>query len=186
MWPSDQTAQLLGFVFAAYALGALLSALGALFDDVAEKVGSAKRFVPGLRRSAREDAEETDRLADLVKRLEEQELAKLPEQPRGKLWGKRAFWWNYLRVNCPQAVTEVDRIEAQQKLFRSLMIAWLALAAVSLAYRDFDVGAIYAALAVVSFLYYAGLRQSLSRRLFQIVVVQYVASDLAAPGTAAQ
>lgn len=41
----------------------------------------------------------------------------------------KAFWWDYLRLHCPAAISELDRVEANQKLFRT-MAAMLALMAV--------------------------------------------------------
>ena len=179
LWVEGEAMQLLVFFFAAYTCGAMLSAIGSLFDGVAEKAISLRSLVPGLSGSAVDDRAEVARLEVLAGQLEDVALAGLPVRPGGKLWGRRAFWWNYLRKNCPQAVAEIDRIEAQQKLFRSLFVALLLLAAL---YEPGLPTVVFVGLAVVSFFYYAGLRRHLSRRLFQSAVILFAPSDLAAAG----
>ena len=179
LWPDNESVQMLVVAFAAYALGAVLSGIGSLFDEWAEKAGNLRSLLPGYAASVRKGAEETRNLRDLAGRLEEEALATLPVRPNGRLWGRRAFWWNYLRVHCPPAVAEIDRLEAQQKLFRSLFVAWILLAALELIYTGAPLATAYAGFALVSFFYYAGLRRTLSRRLFQCVVIQFVSHDLA-------
>jgi hypothetical protein len=47
----------------------------------------------------------------------------LASDPQRELpWTPRSFWWNYLRLNCPVAIAELDRIEGLQKQFRSLVV----------------------------------------------------------------
>ncbi|MXO58605.1 hypothetical protein GRI89_03490 [Altererythrobacter salegens] len=179
-WAGNNTFFLLFSAFAAYALGAVLSGVGSLFDEVAEKAADLRSLLPGFANSVREGAIEAENLSDLAGKLEQVALRTLPVQPQGQVWGRRAFWWNYMRIHCPQAVAEIDRLEAQQKLFRSLMVAWIVLAVLELASRSLPLAATYAVFAIVSFFYYAGLRRTLSRRLYQCVVIQFVSDDLTA------
>lgn len=185
LWTEDANFQMLLFAFAAYALGAVLSGIGSLFDELAEKAANLRGLLPGHAASAREGMVEAENLRELAGKLEGVALETLPVRPQGRLWGRRAFWWNYLRVHCPQAVAEIDRLEAQQKLFRSLLVAWIVLAAFETIYRGTALAFAYGGFAIVSFFYYAGLRRTLSRRLFQCVVIQFVSADLTACGKTA-
>ncbi|HYI47734.1 MAG TPA: hypothetical protein VEX35_04640 [Allosphingosinicella sp.] len=46
------------------------------------------------------------------------------------LWSVRSFWRDYLRLNKPDAIAELDRIESAQKMFRSLGVVLLAMAGI--------------------------------------------------------
>lgn len=109
-------AELLAFAIAAYLAGSVFSALGSGLDLVVDPLLQCRKFrafglFPKLRRR--------EALADKLRR---QLIAECPcpislkEHPESV----KAFWWNHLRLNCPAAMVELDRIEATQKLFRSL------------------------------------------------------------------
>lgn len=180
--PGDETVRLLMFLFAAYAVGAIMSAIGALFDKAAERLVDAARILPWRRRAW----EEEQVLQELAAALQQRALAQLPDTGVSVPWGKRAFWWIWLRIHCPACVTEIDRLEAQQKLFRSLMVAGLLLAAVhGVTYRLAGDPAspalpitLFLLLAVISAALYAGLRRLLTRRLLQSAVLQFVPNTL--------
>lgn len=181
----SETLTLMVFFSLAYGLGAMLSILGSALDSLADR--RLKADAPLDPSTAPVEAVVAHNLKTLAAALEADALARLPVGFDRPIWGKRAFWWNYLRVHCPAAVSEVDRLEAQQKLFRSLVAAGavlIALEAIGVLLTDADVrvaaarAGVFAAVAAGSFVAYRGLRARLSERLFQLAVVQHVSDCL--------
>lgn len=113
-------AGLFGFTVASYLIGSVAAAVGSLLDwPVDDFFESHWLGLFDRRRSAKHS---------LAKRIEVAEAlrAKLlradPEDQR--LLGEeklKSFWWDVLRLNSPAAIAELDRLEANQKLFRSLV-----------------------------------------------------------------
>lgn len=175
--------------FVSYVLGAVLSGVGSALDDLAEKQGGGEalfRFIPSIGASKAKTDAEYENLKDLTKRLEQHMVAKLPQQPTGPAYGYRAFWWNFLRTHHPRAAAEVDRLEAQQKMFRSFTIAALVLAGLYLAPvpgkvqpLDLYAGLGFIAAAFASFIYFASVRRTTGRRLLQLAVVLLLPPNLA-------
>lgn len=118
--------RLLGFAIAAYLAGSVFSALGSVLDLLVDPVleGEGFRAIRFRKLRLRE------RLAD---KLRKQLIAECPcpimleEHPERV----KNFWWTHLRLNCPAAMIELDRIEATQKLFRSLAPVFVILAILS-------------------------------------------------------
>jgi len=118
--------RLLGFAIAAYLAGSVFSALGSVLDLLVDPVleGEGFRAIRFRKLRLRE------KLAD---KLRKQLIAECPcpimleEHPERV----KNFWWTHLRLNCPAAMIELDRIEATQKLFRSLAPVFVILAILS-------------------------------------------------------
>ena len=179
--PEDPVVDAVLLFFAGYVLGAFLSGIGSTLDDLAEKQGGGEAllsFIPSIGASREKAKIEYANLRDLTKRLESHMLDRLPEKASGSAYGYRAFWWNYLRVHDPRAAAEVDRLEAQQKMFRSFTVAAAVLAVIYLVPlpgkeepMDLWAAGAFAAASFGSFIYYASVRQTTSRRLLQLAVV---------------
>ena len=174
--------------FVAYVLGAVLSGVGSVLDDLAERQGGGEAlfsFIPSIGASKRSSDARFANLKDLAKRLEAHILAKLPEQASGPAYGYRAFWWNFLRTHHPRAAAEVDRLEAQQKMFRSFTVAAFVLGILYLLpiasiEKDANLvaGLAFLAASFGSFIYYASVRHTTARRLLQLAVVLLVPSNV--------
>ncbi|QAY76276.1 hypothetical protein [Sphingosinicella sp. BN140058] len=129
----DATLLLLSFLVLSLAAGSLLAALAGQMDRFVDRQVETDlgdlRFLPGRRRLGG-TIRRMKRLAGLASQLrdrvigEHQGLADAGETP----WSARAFWWTYLRLNCPEAISELDRVEGFQKQFRSLTLVFAILA----------------------------------------------------------
>jgi hypothetical protein len=122
-------------LLASYGLGMLVGAAASLLDRYVDDnlIGNdgrpTTRFlrrVFGLRAASRELLAAQTFAEDMERKV----LAAGSNAPAVRPWTAKAFWWNYMRVRCPTAVEELDRIEGHQKLFRALgPVALLAAAA---------------------------------------------------------
>jgi len=189
----DNTLVLFGWFVVAYAIGTALTGVASRMD----------RYVdPRIARRVRESrATPHDGRADRITKLgraellaHELELTVLPGIAHFALdqrpWSTRAFWWNYLRLNCPAAIAELDRIEAQQKQFRSMSVGAMLMALASLwtVVERFFAGwidlwslglvALYLLGASLLIYSYMGFRVRFSRRLFELAIVHAVPQDI--------
>lgn len=176
----SETVELMVFFALAYAAGTLLSGFGSLLDFVTDK--RIWRFDIG---SSGEESMRARNIEALALGLRDYALRHVPVPFDRPIWGKRAFWWNYLRVHCPHGVVEIDRLEAQQKLVRSLVAALAILAVLEcVAFLHPSIGATIERLSlllvgtVVCFLPYWQMRRKLTERLFQLAVIQFVGDEL--------
>lgn len=119
--PQDATLSLFAAAIAAYLIGALASVVGSLLDkpvDPALESDFVKHRWKRLGDRAALASEMQDRV---LERLAPAERAKYKES-------LKSFWWGHLRLRCPEAIAELDRIEAVQKLCRSLVPLFAVLA----------------------------------------------------------
>lgn len=119
--PKDNTLALFGAAVAAYLSGSIASALASILDipvDGGLESNLAKHWWKKL----------GDREA-LAGQLKSRLLDALSDSERAyHSESLKAFWWGHLRLCCPAAIAELDRIEAAQKLFRSLVPVFAGLA----------------------------------------------------------
>lgn len=126
--PLDQSKleglSLFAFAVAAYLAGSLASAVGGIADYLIDPILKSARYrrsIFGRKLACREKAAE--QLRDI---LLESHAGRTPVL---ESYSVKSFWWDRLRLGCPPALLELDRIEARQKLFRSLMAIFLFLMA---------------------------------------------------------
>ena len=118
--PGDPTLKLFAAAVAAYLVGSIASAVGSLLDWPVDKALESRWLACRWKKlDQREKLAKTLR-GRLLEPLTKQEQAQYDESVK-------AFWWNHLRLRCPEAIAELDRIEAAQKLFRSLVPAFMVL-----------------------------------------------------------
>lgn len=145
--PGDATLKLFAVAIAAYLAGSIASAVGSLLDWPVDKALESDL----VRRRWKELGQREDLAKELqghlLGRLTDAERALYEESPKG-------FWWNHLRLRCPEAIGELDRIEAAQKLFRSLVPVFVLLAAWSFGRAGGLGPGIFAAAAAVAFILY--------------------------------
>jgi len=113
------TLAIVGLAIAAYLLGSVADRLGSLLDLPLDPIVRAE-WVPLTKKAharQREAEKCQQQLIDGCKPCVELD-ADVPLSPR-------MFWWDHLRLSCPAAIQELDRIEGTQKLFRSLTAAFL-------------------------------------------------------------
>ncbi len=135
--PPDATLFLLVFLIAAIAAGSLLSGLAGLADDYVDeyiKWRAGRLPSRGIRGTLSRSIHKLEEAKKLAEKLE---ACVLPAALAGsggdvRPWTTRSFWWNYLRLNCPEAIAELDRIEGIQKQFRSFVIVALFIAIAAL------------------------------------------------------
>ena len=111
------------FAIAAYIVGSVAASLGAGLDWIIDPAieHPLRKRVLGGRLEERRDAAEALRL-ELLEGCSEPLLA------AAHIEKTKGFWWDHLRLNCDVAIAELDRLEASQKLFRSLVATFLLLA----------------------------------------------------------
>ncbi|WP_372520084.1 hypothetical protein [Qipengyuania sp.] len=174
-WPADTTAQAILFAFAAYAVGVFLSGIGSLVDWLPDTNVSIKRFIAQLRK----DWQEKDDAK--IKRYQalEETAEQLKKPYHNKLTAPfrlKSFWWHYLRLKCPTAVTEIDKLEAQQKFFRSLFVAFLILVVIQISLCNWSSAAAFATLNLFSLVAYSTIRQRQTRKIFKFALIHSLIS----------
>lgn len=214
----DATLLVLVFLAAALTIGSVLAGLAGLLDRHVDDYVSYVR-----RRQAEAGGAWCPRaLAEQIVKLGEIEnmAASLAcrinplAAPSGRdlPWTPRAFWWNFMRLNCPVATAELDRIEGLQKQFRSLVVVAAAAAlfaigapirwdALSPSFTDpVRLAAAFTplrsvlpwllallALATGTFCFaaYVGYRVRFARRLFELAIIHALPKERIAEGTSA-
>ncbi|MDV3455693.1 hypothetical protein RZN05_01750 [Sphingomonas sp. HF-S4] len=173
----DAALILFAFFVCAYALGSLVSGASSKLDDLVD---------PRLRRgldAANLDAVKPSKLAKLAlaeKTAAQLEAALMPSMaaPAGaaRAWSTKGFWWNFLRINCPAAITELDRVESQQKQFRALIVTLLILTLL-----HFFVGEWrwLLALPITAGMWwlYVSYRIRFARRLFELAIIAAISTE---------
>ena len=135
--------ELLGFSIAAYLAGSVAAGLGATLDLATDALlrrrAFRRAFAPKLAGRETLAAALRDRLlrtrlglavrGDSAPSERDEDGESESRWRRGKRSAEevKAFWWDHLRLNCPAAIAELDRIEAAQKLFRSLIAVFVFL-----------------------------------------------------------
>jgi hypothetical protein len=113
--------QLVAFAIAAYLAGSVASAIGSALDFIVDPCIDENRSFGSKKLRARRDLA-GDLRAEFIRACPCDIAAdKHPETIK-------SFWWNHLRLHSPPAMVELDRIEATQKLFRSLVAVFSVLA----------------------------------------------------------
>ncbi|GAA0747372.1 hypothetical protein CA233_18840 [Sphingomonas sp. ABOLD] len=211
----DATLLVLVFLAAALTIGSILAGLAGLLDRPVDKYVGRRLNQQSSRWCPKSLAEQIEKLGEV-----QQMAAALARHinpiagPSGRElpWTPRSFWWNYLRLNCPVATAELDRIEGLQKQFRSLIVvaAAAALFALGRSIRwemlanttgtPAHIGGALAPLAdalpwflaLVSlvtgffcFVAYVGYRVRFARRLFELAIIHALPKDTIAAGTSA-
>ncbi|MGE5048256.1 MAG: NUDIX domain-containing protein [Deltaproteobacteria bacterium] len=162
--PGDATARWVAFLFAAYLIGHFVFLLGSvLLDDYvydpirdATRGAQIRRLAAGKRRPpfalrwlARLFFKDgVDAPLQQAVRIKERHLA-----PLGAEGSINAFQWCKARLvlEHPQAIAEVERLEADSKFFRSLLIVLLVLVPLSLWQRQREIAIAAAALLPFAF-----------------------------------
>ncbi|HYI47630.1 MAG TPA: hypothetical protein VEX35_04115 [Allosphingosinicella sp.] len=120
--PSLEALDVIALAIVAYLIGSVADKLGAILDLPPDHFLRSKHLPFFSKRLAarKMEAEECQRqlLKDCVPPVPSHEPTN----------STRVFWWDQLRLDCPAAIQELDRIEAAQKLFRSLTAASFVLA----------------------------------------------------------
>ena len=168
----------LALAIAAYILGSVASAIGAGLDWVTDPIieHPLRQRLLGGRLEERRGAAESLRLELL-------EGCSAPLIAAANIEKTKGFWWDHLRLNSDVAIAELDRLEASQKLFRSL-VATFALLALAYALPDrlllnfgnpagnsnwHDVAApLFSVAAILSAVLYAGRRYLFLTTLYRL------------------
>jgi hypothetical protein len=168
------------FVFAAllaaYGLGTLLAAGASLLDRPVDNLIAGKG---GQGSASLRQAFFLTRASDKLKKtepyatkLELQVLQDFTNVREDRPWKTKGFWWSYIRLNSPEAIEELDRIEGHQKLFRAL--APLALIAGGAAAANLAHAAPILPGLILCWVFltlYMRARVTFATRLFQLVIV---------------
>lgn len=117
---------LFGVAIAAYLIGSVASAMGSLLDLPVDSVLESSRF---RRRLGKKLAQREALATEMRRNLLQQAGLPVPENQYPE--SIKAFWWSHLRLNCPSAMAELDRIEATSKLFRSLVAVFVVWGGIS-------------------------------------------------------
>ena len=176
----DGSLALVAFTIAAYLCGAVAAALGSALDRIVDplilSMRLGTRFWPDF--AARKTLAEAlrDRLVEAG--LEGRELPAYAETTR-------SFWWDHLRLSCPEAIAELDRREAYQKLFRALSVVFLllflltfvpgfAFGPAGIPLVESHPGAVFLAASILSFAVYAAGRYTFESALYRLAAASYL------------
>jgi hypothetical protein len=153
------------FAIASYLLGATALGLGSILDIPVDKMLHSTFFRSsiGTGLSARE------KLAEELRRDILSECPPPFQSDENDCETTKAFWRNYLRLNSAPAIAELDRLEALQKMHRTLVAVFASLLIFDVATRESlvanavadkraRIAAIWLGLTLVAFVYYAGGR----------------------------
>lgn len=165
---------LLTFAIAAYLVGSVAAGAGGALDGAADwaidRSLFRRLFAPDL--TAREGRAEKLR-DELLAGARPATAAGAPETPK-------VFWWDYFRLHCPAAIAELDRIEAAQKLFRSLIAVFVVIGAYGIGWEDGSVpiagsgrsvpAAAFFALALLAIPFYVSGRQAFRSALCRLAM----------------
>lgn len=187
------------FLIAALGIGGVLNGAGSLIDDkVDDFIGNVRDGKTRLNRRLEKLQKRIVSLNDL-EAAADKARAHLPVPAHAvnfdaSVMSTRSFWWSYLRLNCPVAITELDRIEALQKQFRAFVptaillalaaivhgipsgCSWTALRACTEVSPQTFVNLlllplIWFAACLAFFIKYVGLRVQFGRRLFEFAIL---------------
>jgi hypothetical protein len=161
--PPDPTLKLFAAAIAAYLVGAIASAVGSRLDRPVDTSLESRWLASRWR------LDERGRLAGM---LRDRLLGPLTKAERAEYdESVKTFWWSHLRLRCPEAIGELDRIEAMQKLCRSLVPIFTFLA-IWYAWRcDPGPATASSAAALVSLIFYV-----FGRAVFLTTVYRYGAA----------
>lgn len=184
------------FFVCSLGIGGVLNGVGSLIDDKVddyiEDVSDGKRTLPG-------------RLANLqyrilgLRKLEVAATEARQQLPKGRYdvpaISTRSFWWSYLRLTCPVAIAELDRVEALQKQFRSFVPTAFLLAFANIVHAIFTdcevtmrltcaqtlsfidvaerifIPIVWLTVGLAFFIKYVGYRVQFKRRLFEFALL---------------
>jgi hypothetical protein len=163
---------LLTFAIAAYVVGSVASGAGTLLDFPVDAVLQSKWFGRTVgKKLSRRKVVASDIQKELLKGCPASSAVHSSESAK-------SFWWDHLRLNCAPAIAELDRIEAAQKLFRSLTIAFTGLALVKASKSHFvplvDRPLYLVIGAIASFLLYFAGRWSFRSTLYRLAASYWV------------
>jgi hypothetical protein len=159
-------------LIAAYAVGSLIGAAAGVLDPLAERIyRPARSLWPSRRALAKDVAAQFDSLRSTARGLERRILKDTGVPTNDTpMWNDKAFWRNYLRISSAAAVGELDRVEAQQKLFRALSLVFL-LAALLRGPEPSSVAMVVVAL--LFFALFVTYRRRFNVRLYQSAIAYY-------------
>lgn len=211
----DPTLLVLVFLAAALTAGSVLAGLAGMLDRHVDHFIRRRLAKTHTIWCPRELAEQIDKLGEIERlasalacRINPLAGASGHQLP----WTPRAFWWNFMRLNCPVATAELDRIEGLQKQFRSLVVVSAAAALFSIGAsvrwealgRSFAnparLGEAFAPLQAIApwllallalvtgmlcFAAYVGYRVRFARRLFELAIIHALPEETIAAGTSA-
>lgn len=161
-----------------YSLGTVLSGVGSRLDWVADRITLSRIAAADRREKVGFGLRKMDKLRQTEALAHALEITLAPGLDKAiagrRPWSTRAFWWNYLRLNCAEAMVELDRIEGQQKQYRGMTIGALVMVAVYYVNGASSLTAV----AVVATLFlaysYWSQRNRFARRLFELAIVHAV------------
>ena len=188
----DSTLMLLLFLIAAYAVGTIVAGGASMLDALVDrkikkrfsslKPGSSKLSASRRMREA-VFGWETEKVRKLVqaehvaRNLEARIApAMLSLSVLNRPWSTKGFWWNYLRINCPTAIMELDLIEGYQKQYRSFIVVSVVVAAIY-ASRLNPWALVALACAFAMFSLYVRYRIRFARRIFEMAVAFVLSKD---------
>jgi hypothetical protein len=172
----DTTLLLFIFLIAAMATGALLSGLAGQADELVDAFVEKRIKEPADRplfKNLARRIKSLGRVRERAAQAEAELVQRLPGgQPDALAWSTRSFWWNYLRLNCPVAIAELDRAEGLQKQFRSLALVGVLIAGFApysgSPWPQAVIGLVVGLFCLAS---YVGHRIKFSRRLFELALI---------------
>ena len=120
-FPTPSSQSVFAFGVAAYLIGSVASGISAGLDFLVDPVLERKKLWIFSKKFE-------DRQAHAEElRLRISKDCVFGSEANPHIESTKSFWWSYFRLHSPAAITEMDRLEASQKLFRSLVPVFAAL-----------------------------------------------------------
>jgi len=181
--PESATIVLLGSLVCTYAVGTVIAGVGAKADIVADNLTA--RIMRVYDRKDEVHAlfhfffRKIDKLRQDEALARSLELTIVPAmdklETRRRPWSTRGFWWNYLRLNCPEAIGELDRVEGVQKQFRGLAVGAGVMSLLYSRNSGLSPWLFWSSMAFAVLIYaYWDNRMRFGRRLFELAIAHAI------------
>lgn len=179
--PANNTAIWIVFVFVAYIIGNIVFTLASFLD-----VGYNKILRPIFRsnydltyKTARQIhskyINKDDRLKELLeqKQISDDEHKKILKNKNYEIFNTFKWSQHYLLFEKPEALAEVQQIEANSKFFRSLVITFLIIACLLFGQAKIIAGVVFLILSVLCYYRFGELRFKTTEKAYEFIITAH-------------
>lgn len=180
--PGSEAAKWVVFLLIAYILGNLIFMLSSFIDYTYDRILRRRFFQSKYdlsfksARQIREKYISTDtRLRELLSadKLSQAAYLEILSNPNRELFNTFKWTQHFLLFNKPEALADVQRVEADSKFFRSLVVALLIIAIVLLAQREFLLAGVFIVFAILCYYRYGELRFKSTEKAYELIVTYF-------------
>jgi hypothetical protein len=171
----------IAFLIATYVVGNLIFPMGSLllddviYDKFLRNTFFKKNFdlayltATAIREEHLNSEAEIDQLI-ATRKLNSEAAEQLAARPKREILNTFKWAQNYLGIKSPSGLTEVQKLEADSKFFRSLAVAFIIIGAVLLFKAVWIWAAVFLALSLLSIYRYGDLRYKSTQKAYELIV----------------